>query len=69
MYSFNASKGSCCSDPHSKAPEPLKTLKKGRLHSAIFATNRFRAAILPVNFCTSFLDFRGFMQTIAFYFV
>jgi hypothetical protein len=66
MYSFNALKASCCSDPHSNAPEPLNTLKKGRLHSAIFAMNLFRAAILPVNFCTSYLDFRGFVQTIAF---
>jgi hypothetical protein len=66
MYSFNALKASCCSNPHSKASEPLNTLKKGRLHFAIFAMNRFRAAILPINYCTSFLEFEGFMQTIAF---
>jgi hypothetical protein len=47
-------------------PEPLNTLKKGRLYSAIFAMNWFKAAILPVSFCTSFLDVGGFMQIIAF---
>jgi hypothetical protein len=66
MYSFNASNASCYSDPHSKVAEPLDTLKKGKLHSAIFAMNRFNAAILHVSFCTSFLDCGGFMQTIAF---
>jgi hypothetical protein len=46
MYSFSALKASCCFDPHLKEPEPLNTLKKGRLHSAIFTMNRFKAAIL-----------------------
>jgi hypothetical protein len=66
MYSFSASKASCCSDPHSKVMEPLNTLKKGRLHSTIFAMNQFKAVVLPISFCTSFLDFGGFMQIIAF---
>jgi hypothetical protein len=66
MYSFSVSKASCYSAPHSKVPEPLNTLKKGKLCSAIFAMNRFNAAILPVSLGTSFLDCEGFMQTIAF---
>jgi hypothetical protein len=66
MYSFTTSKASCCSDPHSKVSEPLNTLKNGRLRSAIFAMNQFKAAILPDSFCTFFLDSRGFMQIIAF---
>jgi hypothetical protein len=66
MYSFNALNASCYFNPHSKVPEPLNTLKKGKLRSAIFAMNRFNTSILPVSFCTSFLDYGGFMQTIAF---
>jgi hypothetical protein len=66
MYSFCALKASCCSDPHSKVSETLNTMKRGRLHSAIFAMIQFKAAILPVSFCTSFQDFEGFMQIIAF---
>jgi hypothetical protein len=61
MYSFSASKASCCSSPHSKVLEPLSTLKNGKLHSANFAMNRFNAAMLPVSFCTSFLDLGGFI--------
>jgi hypothetical protein len=66
MYSFSASKAFCYSDPYSKVPEPLNTLKKGMLCPAIFAMNRFNATILLVSLCTSFLDYGGFMQTIAF---
>jgi hypothetical protein len=66
MYSFSASKASCCSRPHSKVPELLSTLKNGKLHSTIFAMNRFSAAIQPISLCTSFLDPGGFMLTIAF---
>jgi hypothetical protein len=47
--------------PHSKVPEPLSSLKNGKLHSAIFAMNQFNDAILSVSLCTSFLDPRGFM--------
>jgi hypothetical protein len=66
IYSFSASKASCCSVPHSKEPEHLNTLKKGKLRSAIFAMNKFSATIFPVNLCTSFQDPRSFMWTIAF---
>jgi hypothetical protein len=66
MYSFSSLKASCCSDPHSKVSEPLSTLKKGKLHIAIFAMNRFNTAILPISLCTSFLDCGGFIHTIAF---
>jgi hypothetical protein len=69
MYYFNASKASCCSGPHSKVPEPLNALKNGKLRSAVFAMNRFSAAIPPVSFCTSFLDPGGLMWTICTYFV
>jgi hypothetical protein len=66
MYSFSASKASCYFGPHSKVSEPLNALKNGKLCSAIFAMNQFSDAILHVSFCTSFLDPRGFMWTIAF---
>jgi hypothetical protein len=65
VYSFNASKPCCCSGPHSKVPGPLNALKNGKLCSAVFALNRFSAAIPPVSFCTSFLDLGGLMWTIA----
>jgi hypothetical protein len=66
MYSFSASKTSCCYGPQSKVSEPLNALKNGKLQSTIFAINRFSAAIPLVSFCTSFLDPGGFMWTIAF---
>jgi hypothetical protein len=65
IWSFSASKASYCSDPHSKLPEPLRTLKNGKLHSTSFAINRFSATILPVSLCTSFPDCRGFMCTMV----
>jgi hypothetical protein len=66
MYSFSSLKASYCSDPNSMVPEPLSTLKKGKLRFAIFVVNQFSAAVLPVSLCTSFLDCGGFMQTVAF---
>jgi Fe2+ transport system protein B len=66
MYSFSASKAYCCCNPDSKVPKPLNTLKKGKVYSGIFTMNRFNVAILPISLCTSFLDYGGFMQTIAF---
>jgi hypothetical protein len=38
--------------------KPCKTLKKGKLLCASFATNLFNAAMWPANFCTSFLSLR-----------
>jgi hypothetical protein len=65
-YCFKSSKALCCSGPHSTFVEPLNTLKKGRLLSARFTMNLFRAAIRPINFCTSFLVCRGCIWMIAF---
>jgi hypothetical protein len=47
-------------------PEPLSTLKNGKLHSTNFTMNRLGATILPISLCTYFLDPRGFVWTIAF---
>jgi hypothetical protein len=47
-------------------PEPLSTLKNGKLRSANFGMNRFSAAILRMSLCTSFLDPGGSMRTMAF---
>jgi hypothetical protein len=52
---FRSSKAFCCSRPHSIFAEPLSTVKKGILHSSNFASNLFKAAILPISFWISFL--------------
>jgi hypothetical protein len=64
-YYFRSSKAFCCSGPHSTFAEPLNTLKKGRLLSASFMMNLFRAAMRPVNFCPSFLVFGDCIFKIA----
>jgi hypothetical protein len=69
MYSFSASKAFCYSDPYSKVPEPLNTLKKGMLCSAIFAMNRFNATILLVSLCTFFPGLWRFHADYCFYFI
>jgi hypothetical protein len=49
-YYFQLSNAFCCSVPQSTFVEPLNTLKKGRLLSASFAMNLFKAVIQSVNF-------------------
>ena len=44
----------------------LSVLKKGRLRSADFEINLFRAAILSVSFCTSFLVEGSTIDSMAF---
>jgi hypothetical protein len=65
-YCFRSSKAFCCLGPHSTFKGPHKTLKKGRLLSASFTINLFKAAMRPVNFCTSFLVCEGYIWTNAF---
>jgi hypothetical protein len=65
-YCFRSLKAFYCSGPHSTFAEPHNMLKKGRLLSARFAMNMFKAVMWPVNFCTSFLVCRGYIWRIAF---
>jgi hypothetical protein len=65
MHALSSLNAFCYLVPHSKMLEPLNTMKKGKLRSASFDMNMFKAAILSVNFWTSFLDYRGFLFIIA----
>jgi hypothetical protein len=48
-------KASLCCSPHLNFWELQRTLKNGKLRSAEHGMNLFRAAILPVSFCTSLI--------------
>jgi hypothetical protein len=64
-YCFRSLKAFCCLGPHSTFVEPLNMLKKGRLLSASFTMNLYKAAIRSVNFCTSFLVCGGYIWRMA----
>jgi hypothetical protein len=67
-YYFRLLKAFCYSSPHSTFVEPLNMLKKGRLLSASYVMNLFKAGMWPVNFCTSFLVCRGCIWRMALIF-
>jgi hypothetical protein len=68
-YYFRLLKAFCCSSLHSTFVEPLNMLKKGRLLSASYVMNLFKAGMWPVNFCTSFLVCRGCIWRMALIFL
>jgi hypothetical protein len=58
-------KAAAYSGPHAKSFTPRSVLRKGRLRSADFEMNLFRAANLPVRRWTSLVDYGGVMLIIA----
>jgi hypothetical protein len=63
------SKAAACSGPQVKSFAPHSILRKGRLRSADFEVNLFKAANLPVSRWTSLADCGGVMLMIAWIFV
>jgi hypothetical protein len=63
------SKAAACSGPQAKSLALRSVLRKGRLRSADFEMNLFKAANLPVSRWTSLADYGGVMLMIAWIFV
>jgi hypothetical protein len=63
------SKVVACSGPQAKSFAPRNVLRKGRLRSADFEMNLFKAANLCVSRWTSLADYEGVMLMIAWIFV
>jgi hypothetical protein len=64
-YDLRTSNVFACSGPDAKFLGPHNTFKNGRLRSADFKMNLFRAAMRHVSFWTSFTIFGGCISAIA----